>query len=194
MTRLYHTFSAFSRNIIEPPTEKRRPEEKKSILYAVAFLWLQQINFCDSPVRILWSVWWIDFEKYLFLLKSITSFEYHYITKSKNSQWNRGVATMKSSLCSDEIFGVPPQMKLNPPRPSPREAGFHREAISSTKGGFLPPAADLTEKSILLSQSAFFLWYHYKIDPYKATVQKQSIIFAMRVGLPLGDDGRQKWS
>ena len=65
--------------------------------------------------------------------------------------------TMKSSLCSDEIFGVPPQMKLNPPRPSPREAGFHREAISSTKGGFLPPAADLTEKSRLLSQSAFFL-------------------------------------
>ena len=64
---------------------------------------------------------------------------------------------MKSSLCSDEIFGVPPQMKLNPPRPSPREAGFHREAISSTKGGFLPPAADLTEKSRLLSQSAFFL-------------------------------------
>ena len=64
---------------------------------------------------------------------------------------------MKSSLCSDEIFGVPPQMKLNPPRPSPREAGFHREAISSTKGGFLPPAADLTEKSRLLTQSAFFL-------------------------------------
>ena len=64
---------------------------------------------------------------------------------------------MKSSLCSDEIFGVPPQMKLNPPRPSPREAGFHREAISSTKGGFLPPAADLTEKSRLLTQSAFSL-------------------------------------
>ena len=64
---------------------------------------------------------------------------------------------MKSSLCSDEIFGVPPQMKLNPPRPSPREAGFHREAISSTKGGFLPPAADLTEKSRLRKQSTFFL-------------------------------------
>ena len=80
--------------------------------------------------------------------------------------------TMKSSLCSDEIFGVPPQMKLNPPHSSPREAGFHREAISSTKGGFLPPAADLTEKSRLLTQSAFFLCCHYKIDPYKATVQK----------------------
>ena len=38
--------------------------------------------------------------------------------------------TMKSSLRSDEIFGVSPQMKLNPPI-SPREAGFHREAISS---------------------------------------------------------------
>ena len=38
-------------------------------------------------------------------------------------------------------------MKLNPPRPSPREAGFHREAISSTAGGFIPPKADLVEKS-----------------------------------------------
>ena len=38
-------------------------------------------------------------------------------------------------------------MKLNPPRPSPREAGFHREAISSTEGGFIPPKADLVEKS-----------------------------------------------
>jgi hypothetical protein len=51
-------------------------------------------------------------------------------------------SAMKSSLCSDEIFSLRLQMKLNPPRPSPREAGFHREAISSTKwissakGGF----------------------------------------------------------
>ena len=45
-------------------------------------------------------------------------------------------------------------MKLNPPRPSPREAGFHREAISSTEGGFLPPTADLVEKSTLAH--AFF--------------------------------------
>jgi hypothetical protein len=39
------------------------------------------------------------------------------------------------------------QMKLNPPRLSPREAGFHRAAISSTAGGFHPPKADLAEKS-----------------------------------------------
>ena len=62
---------------------------------------------------------------------------------------------MKSSLRSDEIFGVPPQMKLNPSY-SPREAGFHREAISSTAGGFLPPSADLVEKSHPLSRMAFF--------------------------------------
>jgi hypothetical protein len=49
---------------------------------------------------------------------------------------------MKSSLRSDEIFSLRLQMKLNPPRLSPREAGFHRAAISSTKwispaeGGF----------------------------------------------------------
>ena len=60
---------------------------------------------------------------------------------------------MKSWRChdeiragSDEIFGIPPQMKLNPSL-SPREAGFHREAISSTEGGFIPSVrTDLAEK------------------------------------------------
>ncbi len=47
-------------------------------------------------------------------------------------------------------------MKLNPPHLSPREAGFHREAISSTAGGFLPLKADLVEKKHCNS-SAFFL-------------------------------------
>ena len=64
---------------------------------------------------------------------------------------------MKSSLRSDEIFSLRLQMKLNPPHPSPREAGFHREAISSTEGGFLPPSADLVEKSHPLARMAFFL-------------------------------------
>jgi hypothetical protein len=50
---------------------------------------------------------------------------------------------------------VPPQMKLNPPRPSFREAGFHRIAISSTIGGFLPPKADLAKKSIRLREWIF---------------------------------------
>ena len=51
---------------------------------------------------------------------------------------------MKSWLChdeirasSDEIFSLRLQMKLNPSYLS-RKAGFHREAISSTKGGFIP--------------------------------------------------------
>ena len=48
------------------------------------------------------------------------------------------------------------------------------------------------KKPMLPHRLLSFLCCHYKIDPYKATVQKQSIIFAMRVGLPLGDDGRQK--
>jgi len=33
---------------------------------------------------------------------------------------------------------------------------FHREAISSTEGGFLPPSADLVEKSTC-SRKCFFL-------------------------------------
>ena len=64
---------------------------------------------------------------------------------------------MKSSLRSDEIFSLRLQMKLNPSF-SPREAGFHREAISSTAGGFIPSArTDLTEKSHSLLRMAFFL-------------------------------------
>ena len=35
------------------------------------------------------------------------------------------LCTMKSERGSDEIFGVPPQMKLNPPL-YPDEVGFHR--------------------------------------------------------------------
>ena len=54
---------------------------------------------------------------------------------------------MKSSLCSDEIFGVPPQMKLNPLLALPAKRDFIALAISSTAGGFIPQKADLTEKS-----------------------------------------------
>ena len=90
---------------------------------------------------------------------------------------------MKSEQSSDEIFGVPPQMKSNPPYPVslrlgharvltthrvaihcaraaslPREAGFHREAISSTEGGFIPSArTDLVEKSQVEIRLGFFL-------------------------------------
>ena len=64
---------------------------------------------------------------------------------------------MKSERGSDEIFGVPPQMKLNPSY-SPREAGFHREAISSTEGGFIPSSrTDLVEKSQVEIRLGFFL-------------------------------------
>ena len=34
-----------------------------------------------------------------------------------------------------------------------------------------------------------FLCCHYKTDPYKAIVQKQSMIFTVRVDLSLGIDG-----
>jgi len=50
--------------------------------------------------------------------------------------------TMKSSLRSEEIFGVSPQMKLNPPlspavrQISSRSDFIHRRWISSDIGGF----------------------------------------------------------
>ena len=50
--------------------------------------------------------------------------------------------TMKSERSSDEIFGVPPQMKLNPPlHPAARQISsrsdfIHRRWISSAIGGF----------------------------------------------------------
>ena len=65
--------------------------------------------------------------------------------------------TMKSSLRSDEIFGVSPQMKLNPP-PSPAERQIssrsdfiHRRWISSAIGGF-------SCKKHLLAQVLFAGW------------------------------------
>ena len=52
------------------------------------------------------------------------------------------LCAMKSSLCSDEIFGVPPQMKLNPPllsrrsRISSRSDFIPRSGISLAEGEF----------------------------------------------------------
>ena len=42
---------------------------------------------------------------------------------------------------SDEIFGVPPQMKLNPSS-YPDEVGFHHEVISSHDSGIYPVRKD----------------------------------------------------
>ena len=42
---------------------------------------------------------------------------------------------MESERRSGEIFGILPQMKLNPPL-YPDEVGFHHEVISSAAGGF----------------------------------------------------------
>ena len=67
---------------------------------------------------------------------------------------------------SDEILSLWLKMKLNPPYPSPREAGFHREAISSTAGGFLPRAADLVEKKhICIADVLFFMAEREGFEP-----------------------------
>ena len=39
-----------------------------------------------------------------------------------------------------------------------------------------------------------FLCYNYKIDTYETIVQKQSVIFTVRVHSPLDDDGSKKLS
>ena len=72
---------------------------------------------------------------------------------------------MKSEQSSDEIFGLRPQMKWNPP-PSPREAGFLRVAISSTEGGFLPPIwLDIMDSLFSLSDfTRFMIWTAKSID------------------------------
>ena len=68
----------------------------------------------------------------------------------------------------------------------------HAKHISRSEGVFHSPKANFTEKSHSLSRMAFFLCCHYKIDPYKAIVQKQSAFFAVRADLSLGDDGLRK--
>ena len=72
---------------------------------------------------------------------------------------------MKSSLRSDEIFGVMPQMKLNPSS-YPNEVGFHHEVISSHDNGIYPNPnswrrqlrTDLVEKI----EQVFDLLYFFK--------------------------------
>ena len=54
---------------------------------------------------------------------------------------------MKSERGSDEIFGAPPQMKLNP-SPLPAKRDFIAKRFHPTKVGFIPAArTDLVEKS-----------------------------------------------
>ena len=66
---------------------------------------------------------------------------------------------MKSSLCSDEIFGVPLQMNLNPPLLSRRSRiSSRRDFIHDS--GFIPQKADLVKKSThcLGRQMCAFFW------------------------------------
>jgi hypothetical protein len=52
---------------------------------------------------------------------------------------------MKSSSHSDEIFGVPPQAKSNPPSITPRKRDFIAWQFHP-RNGFIPTKADLSEK------------------------------------------------
>ena len=61
---------------------------------------------------------------------------------------------MKSSRCSDEIFGVPPQMKLNPP-PLTLRSKISSRSDFIHDSGFIPTQADLVEKSTCLRKCLF---------------------------------------
>ena len=65
---------------------------------------------------------------------------YHnYDGVSRENEIARGA--MKSSRCSDEIFSLRLQMKLNPSS-YPDEVGFHHEVISSHDSGIYPVRKD----------------------------------------------------
>ena len=63
--------------------------------------------------------------------------------------------TVKSSRCSEEIFGFASD-EIKSASNHPASAGFHREAISSTAGRFLPPSADLVKKRASRLRCSFF--------------------------------------
>ena len=64
------------------------------------------------------------------------------------------ICTMKSLLCSDEIFGKLPKVKLNPKKPC--EARFHHEVISYHNSDIYSVITDLIEKTpCLVRQSVF---------------------------------------
>ena len=74
-------------------------------------------------------------------------FVYRFKHKEKPCIFNEIVrCTMKSSRCSDEIFSLRLQMKLNPPYLSPR-SGISSRSDFIHDSGFIPTKADLVKKS-----------------------------------------------
>ena len=60
---------------------------------------------------------------------------------------------MKFSRCSNEIFGVPPQMKSNPPFITCRQVDFIAERFHSAQAEFIPQQADLVKKHTFALQT-----------------------------------------
>jgi len=85
--------------------------------------------------------------------------------------------------------------------PQSRTLDFAFATLLGPRGSDSPPDChSFPLVQVLLSQfppkqkghalrTLFVLCCHYKTDPYKAIVQKQSVFFAARVHLSLGDDG-----
>ena len=97
------------------------------------------------------------------------------------------LCTMKSSLYSDEIFTLRLQMKSNPPLTNPALAGFHREAISSIAGGFIPQKADLVEKSthcLGRRMCAFFWSTRWDLNPNRRRRRALFYPIKLQVRLP----------
>ena len=100
----------------------------------------------------------VDISASLFSAIVITSFA-HYTIKFQNSQWNRATHD-EIQASSDEIFGVPPQMKLNPP-PLTLRSKISSRSDFTHDSGFIPTKADLVEKSThcLGRQVCAFFWW-----------------------------------
>ena len=115
--------------------------------YTKAYI-LWRLNIEDNKwVAKLFLLWTISFSSLLCRVDGgdaafLFSLYHKVAGRSRGNEWNRGVATMKSSLRSDEIFSLRLQMKLNPPiSPAARQISsrsdfIHRRWISSAIGGF----------------------------------------------------------
>ena len=110
---------------------------------------------------------WLVFPfSYLYRLSDFIISQFSVFFKTRGGDFNEiAQGAMKSSRCSDEIFGVPPQMKLNPSS-YPDEVGFHHEVISSHDSGIYPSPnswrcqlrTDLVEKREQVFDLLSFFW------------------------------------
>ena len=73
--------------------------------------------------------------------------------------------------------------------PLTRRNAFHTRSVFHARSAFHKSRKGFISLKKAKSFDLDFLCCHYKTDPYKTIVQKQSVFFAVRVDLSLGIDG-----